>query len=598
MIIRIATFIICLQLFLSTTEAQNFVPQHAQVTFPANISINPEKNITAQIHQLTKPNSDNSTWQLASSTQSPVGYHFNFRQFIGEYPVYGGNLKLNVDKNGKVLSIFDNSIQTANWDTDEISLYAKSSTIMVQLSRALATIQTVLRNSYRPEIVIYPGQDALNPTPAVFHYSEAPRSGICSFQLISADGKVLESGILNAFYSSPDSNVVAKVFLPDPLTSAKVSYGGQYTDQNDADVAVLNAQLKQVSLPVKFDGGVFSLENATFVIKDLQSPNIPPATSTIPEFDYLRGDDNFEDVNAFYHLNTFFSYVSNLGFTGLLPFQLQIDTHGSTDDNSYFLDSNPPRLIFGEGGVDDAEDADVIIHELSHALAYGAAPGTTSGFERLALDEGLGDYFAASYSRSISDFKWYDVFSWDGHNEFWQGRQANSMVHYPEDLGSDIYLAGQIWSSAMMEVWEIIGRENTDKLMLQALYSFAQNMTMKDAAQLVLQADDLINGGAYYEDLLAIFTARGLMGIDENKIAGSQAMLNNIGNLAVYLADNVAEGKIEIFNLNGALIYQLEKTTSSVTFIDRSIFHTSGMYVIRLTTADEIITAKAIFIDN
>ena len=68
-------------------------------------------------------------------------------------------------------------------------------------------------------------------------------------------------------------------------------------------------------------------------------------------------------------------------------------------DQSVFIgNSGNSYLLFGEGGVDDAEDADVIIHEYAHAISYAASPETNSGTERRGLDEGLGDYFAAIYS--------------------------------------------------------------------------------------------------------------------------------------------------------------------------------------------------------
>ncbi|MEZ4916786.1 MAG: hypothetical protein R2836_07345 [Chitinophagales bacterium] len=55
--------------------------------------------------------------------------------------------------------------------------------------------------------------------------------------------------------------------------------------------------------------------------------------------------------------------------------QISVDTHGNNGaDNSFFSPATPLRLIFGEGGVDDAEDADVIIHEYGHAISHFAAP--------------------------------------------------------------------------------------------------------------------------------------------------------------------------------------------------------------------------------
>ena len=62
-------------------------------------------------------------------------------------------------------------------------------------------------------------------------------------------------------------------------------------------------------------------------------------------------------------------------------------------DNSYFSPTTKPqRIYFGEGGVDDAEDADVCVHEYAHFISYNAANGSNVGAERNSLDEGFGDY--------------------------------------------------------------------------------------------------------------------------------------------------------------------------------------------------------------
>ena len=54
-------------------------------------------------------------------------------------------------------------------------------------------------------------------------------------------------------------------------------------------------------------------------------------------------------------------------------------------------------LHMGDGGVDDAEDADVIVHELGHAIQDAQVPGFGPGTktEQAAIGEGFGDFLAA-----------------------------------------------------------------------------------------------------------------------------------------------------------------------------------------------------------
>ena len=83
----------------------------------------------------------------------------------------------------------------------------------------------------------------------------------------------------------------------------------------------------------------------------------------------------------------------------------------------------PTLHAFGEGGVDDAEDGDVIIHELGHAISHMRA-NSNSGTERSTYDEALGDYFAERYGRLLGITS-NRVFDWDGNNTFWSGRSVS-----------------------------------------------------------------------------------------------------------------------------------------------------------------------------
>ncbi|HLA63647.1 MAG TPA: T9SS type A sorting domain-containing protein, partial [Rhodothermales bacterium] len=175
------------------------------------------------------------------------------------------------------------------------------------------------------------------------------------------------------------------------------------------------------------------------------------------------------------------------GTSGIVPF----DAHGfnGADNSSY--SGGTARLQFGEGGVDDSEDADVIIHELGHGIHHflvgtGGGPSNSEG-----LSEGFGDYVAVSYGRSLgllapADPEWNWVFKWDGHNEWWGGRITNYSATYP--TGSAPHDRGQHWSTSNLRIWNTLGREVTDRAVFQGLRLTGVSSTQPQAAQAVLQA--------------------------------------------------------------------------------------------------------------
>jgi hypothetical protein len=208
----------------------------------------------------------------------------------------------------------------------------------------------------------------------------------------------------------------------------------------------------------------------------------------------------FEAVNAYYHASRAARHVEALGFTLPALRHLRLDPHGfQGQDNSHYSPSGH-WIGFGEGGVDDAEDADIIWHEYGHAVIFTIVP-TWGGGESGALGEGISDYWAASASRaddfwSPADYHYQWLFNWDGHNPFWTGRVLNDPRVYP--FGPlPIHSAGQIVSCALMGIRDELGRTVTDGLVLKALMYLGARATAPDFAYAMIQADEDMYDGVH-----------------------------------------------------------------------------------------------------
>ncbi len=212
---------------------------------------------------------------------------------------------------------------------------------------------------------------------------------------------------------------------------------------------------------------------------------------------------------TYWHVDNYMRYVNVTLGVPAKPDRyttgVRYDAHGfNGDDNSRYSGSGQD-LSFGEGCVDDDEDADVIIHELGHALHDFL--GTISNSNADGLSEGFGDYVAVSYSRSLgllqpsnSAYNW--VFKWDGHNACWGGRSSAVTVTYPG--GGALHGVGQNWATSNMRVWNAVGRERTDKAVFEGIRLTNGTSTQPQAARAVMQA--ATNMGYSYAELNAMYT--------------------------------------------------------------------------------------------
>ncbi len=304
------------------------------------------------------------------------------------------------------------------------------------------------------------------------------------------------------------------VFDPDPLLSAGVTYGtGGYTDNGDANSADLTSQIfNETLLDITLTGGNYTLYGIYAGEVDWDTPNDGIQSQTSSAFNFNRSDAGFEAVNIYYHVDASMRYINTVLNCPVAPQQnggvAEFDPHGAGGaDNSYYT-GGTQRISFGEGCVDDGEDSDVIHHELFHGIHDWVTGGNLSNTQ--GLSEGSADYWAVSYNRgsartqfTVADPQWNWVFNWDGHNECWGGRVTNYGGTYPDDVTAGcLHTCGQIWSTCIMGIWDQLGQQTADKLMIEGLSMTGGSSNQDDAANAVYQA--AINLGINGPDLQAI----------------------------------------------------------------------------------------------
>lgn len=310
--------------------------------------------------------------------------------------------------------------------------------------------------------------------------------------------------------SGPDSLVKCAVFRPDPCSKLQMPYGGFLRDRGDSNSVLLTQALDTVMMPVHFENDTFSLRNGRFLMGEYSLPPSSKIKSALGSQLFTRNQAQFEEVNVFFHLNNFRKNVDSLGFTQLANYPLKVDAHGmdGMDQSAYspVLDI----LAYGDGNVDDGEDAAVIVHEYGHVLSHSALPFGNSGFERKSAEEGICDYLAGSYVKSKNAWQWQRLFKWDGWNEFWSGRELMSNKQYPDSMVGQIHKDGQIFSSALSHLEENIGRSATHAIVLRSLPLLVPTLNMRQVAYMMLLSDSILFGGVHTTQLISSFDAQGL----------------------------------------------------------------------------------------
>jgi len=312
------------------------------------------------------------------------------------------------------------------------------------------------------------------------------------------------------------STGTGSVFVPNPVQSLGDE---SLTDQKDSNAAVPASAYHDVTL-TNLNGSGFLRGDYAAVVSETGNPAYSPTNT----FRYLRRQDEFEQVLAYYWITEAQKYIQSLGF-GVTrraidnqPQRVRINQWGV--DNSFATDHPKNELRFGKGGVDDAEDAEVILHEYGHAIHF-AQNFSFASEEAGAISEGFSDYWAVTVSDVVSQSLGVPeqeplpcVADWDSTSYTSSVphclRRLDTDLHYPGDLNGRVHHDGQIWSRALWDIRQSLGHVQADTIILQGQFDFP-GTTMTDLAESTVDAAQTLYGAAAANLVEAAFQARGIL---------------------------------------------------------------------------------------
>ncbi|MET9271555.1 M4 family metallopeptidase [Kribbella sp. NPDC003557] len=309
----------------------------------------------------------------------------------------------------------------------------------------------------------------------------------------------------------------ALVFIPNPVQS---SGDESLTDQKDSAAAVPRGDYYEVTLTDLDGSGYLS---GTWA--NVRSTTGTPAYTTNGTYFYDRHDDQFEQVMAYFWGTEAQKYLQSLGFGSTLPpvnaesQDYKVDQYGV--DNSFSWDKHD-TITLGKGGVDDAEDGEVIVHETGHAVHDAQVPGFGTSLEAGSIGEAFGDYFAVTVGDWVA--KKYGVpvkaplacvMDWDATSYTSTVphclRRLDAGKHYPESVVGEVHADGEIWSQALFQIRTALGPAVADRIIVDAQFDFAPDTSFADAARATVATARSLYGPSQASVVQKAFADRGIL---------------------------------------------------------------------------------------
>lgn len=451
--------------------------------------------------QLFKADPTLSDLVLTRQTASLIGTQFVFTQQHHGIPVYDGQIKVLFDREGRVRAV-NNSYVPLTGTVDPIPLMSAGQAMeagRIHLEKSLP--QGLIDEPVpAPTANLFVSVEDGKPRLAweVIHHRWGPTWQV----LIDAKtGQVLKPAQdLNRY--APPLQGVGQVFV----TNAIVATGdSSLRDNKDAASAIPSSAYKTVSLERLLGTGYLDGEYAS------SSASKKRVSSPTHQFLFDRSSNGFSETMGYYFLDFAQQRIQALGFTSVKSINARqqvfsIDRYHK--DNSFYSVSSK-EIAFGTGGVDDAEDAELIWHEYGHSIQDDLVDrfGTTA--ESGAMGEGFGDYWSGTLGEQYNTILLNGVpekvclAEWDS-TTYRTGtptclRRLDGNKHYPEDMVGEVHDDGEMWSAALWLVRAALGTDRADRVILQhhilltkdAMFNMAGHALLETACSLKYPVVDI-----------------------------------------------------------------------------------------------------------
>ena len=432
------------------------------------------------------------------------GAHVILKQVHAGHRVHRGYVSVHMDRSGRVFLAKNRSVPAR--------LLPKAFHTEIKRDAAVRKARRCLPKKDRDarvresERLWFPSHDRLVSAWKVRITREQPREDWIVY-VNARNGKILSK--YDNLSESKDG--LGRVFDPSPVTAL-----GDYKLLIDARKRARRpppVAYKDVTLPGLDGSGTLSGENVT------TQPTRGRIRRAKLQFMLNSDEHGFEEVMVYYHVDAARRYLERLGYRGpraIFRGAMRANVNGTRDDNSWYSPTEK-MLTFGTGDIDDAEDAETILHEFGHAIQDAICPDFGQSKEAAAMGEGFGDYFAASMCESKKPARYAtSVMSWDG---LFAGlssrldppclrRVDSRMTHADFNERGDEHDNGQIWSATLWEVRKLLGREKGDRVILESHFQLDGFTTFARGARAILDADRNLEGGRHVAALARIFRRR------------------------------------------------------------------------------------------
>lgn len=311
------------------------------------------------------------------------------------------------------------------------------------------------------------------------------------------------------------------------------------------------------------------LQSDRFIIN---SDSIYPSYVAVPTNNNMRyrpTDPEFQQLNAFFYATALRDLLTSLGADLSGMGQVSINAHCNVADNAYFSPSSR-RVCLGFTDVSAsqtvwaADDGDVVVHEVGHAVNHSLASTSimNSSGEASALDEALADYWALT------------IFNDGQLSEWFLGAIGSPYVRdstqnhlYPASMVYEVHDDSRVIAQLLWDLRKSsnLGKANTDALVKRSLQLLPASTRFKDFYQAFYDSSGpaFLNLSAPQRALIVSkFTDKGLHRADD----ATGLRLSTAGGSIkeVYVIDDYATSSQGNGNCNG----QLDVNETALIFVN------------------------------